>query len=219
MINGCRIPDELDYDVENGIWVSRGDEIVTIGLTDVHQSMAGKLTSVRTKPVGSDILQGRSLGTIESIKYVGKVVSPFDGRVEAINESLSMDPSLVNKDPYGAGWIIKLRSDSREATNILSGQLAVSAFKKKISELRVTCFEIPPDKFLNTLGLVCPGPVTRLGEEVGIMNRGEVIHMVADDPAAELDVISWAKVTGQEIVELRKGEANNILHFLVRKAK
>ncbi|MCH8023047.1 MAG: sulfurtransferase TusA family protein [Thaumarchaeota archaeon] len=70
---------------------------------------------------------------------------------------------------------------------------------------------------MNTLGLLCPGPVSRLSEEVGVMNRGEVIHMIADDPAAELDVISWAKVTGQELVELRKEEENTILHFLVRK--
>ena len=216
-INGCRIPNELAYDVENGIWVDLRGAIATIGLTDVYQSMASKLTSVRMKPVGSEIVQGRSLGTIESSKYVGKVVSPYNGRIEAINESLSNNPSLVNKDPYGAGWIVKLKLDSHESTGLLSGQLAISAFKKRISELKVTCFEIPPDKFLNTLGLLCPGPVSRLSEEVGVMNRGEVIHMIADDPAAELDVISWAKVTGQELVELRKEEENTILHFLVRK--
>lgn len=217
-INGCRIPNELAYDVENGIWVDLKGEIATIGLTDVYQAMASKLTSVRIKPVGSDIVRGRSLGSIESSKYVGKIVSPYDGTVETVNESLSTDPGLVNKDPYGAGWIVKLKLNSRDSTELLSGQLAISAFRKRISELKVICFEIPPDKFLNTLGLLCPGPVSRLSEEVGVMNSGEVIHMIADDPAAELDVISWAKVTGQEIIELRK-EEESILHFLVRKTK
>ncbi len=216
-INGCRIPNDLAYDVENGIWVDLKGEIATIGLTDVYQTMASKLISIRINPIGSDIVRGRSLGTIESSKYVGKVVSPYDGRVEAINDAVSKDPSLVNKDPYGAGWMVKLKLGSHESTDLLSGQSAISAFKKRISELKVTCFEIPPDKFLNTLGLLCPGPVSRLSEEVRVMDRGEVIHMIADDPAAELDVMAWAKVTGQELVELRKEEEKSILHFLVRK--
>ena len=77
--------------------------------------------------------------------------------------------------------------------------------------------ELKPDKSIDTIGLYCPVPLFRTREALELMNKGEVLEIFADDPAAESDIQSFTKRTGHELLKLEKDE--DVLHFLIKKTK
>ncbi|HUX99155.1 MAG TPA: sulfurtransferase TusA family protein [Candidatus Deferrimicrobium sp.] len=77
--------------------------------------------------------------------------------------------------------------------------------------------ELKPDKSIDTIGLYCPVPLFRTREALELMNKGEVLEVFADDPAAESDIQSFTKRTGHELLKLEKDE--DVLHFLIKKTK
>ncbi len=111
VIRNCELPDRLLYDVDHDLWARVEGEEVVIGLTDVGQTRAGNIQHVsfsrraRAGPVGP----GDSLAVLESAKWVGPVTSPFAGTASATNDALLDHPGLVNLEPYGRGWIVRLR--------------------------------------------------------------------------------------------------------------
>ena len=112
IVRGCELPDELLYDVENHTWFDELDDgNVKIGMTAVAAAMAGELVAVTPKKVGRAVKAGKSCATIESGKWVGPARSAAAGEVVAVNEALVDTPSIVNEDPYGAGWIVVLKPD------------------------------------------------------------------------------------------------------------
>jgi glycine cleavage system H protein len=90
-------------------WFSRQGDIVTVGITPYAAGEMTDITYVEMKPTGSRIDAGSSLGEIESVKTTSDVFSAVDGEIVAVNDAASADPSLLNSDPYGAGWLVKLR--------------------------------------------------------------------------------------------------------------
>jgi glycine cleavage system H protein len=109
-VRGCNLPDELLYDVENNIWYrENADGTVTLGMTTVAAAMAGQLVAFTPKKPGRPVQAGKSCATIESGKWVGPAKVAFDGEVVEANDGVVADPKLANRDPYGAGWLIKLR--------------------------------------------------------------------------------------------------------------
>src|SRR6266511_3226509 len=100
-VNGCNLPEDLHYLVEKHVWARRENGHVVVGLTDVAQSLAHKIISVTLKKPGKKLAKGKSLGTVESSKWVGPVPAPVAGEVVEVNEALSSDPGLLNRDPYG----------------------------------------------------------------------------------------------------------------------
>jgi len=110
IVRGCNLPDELLYDVENNIWYrDNADGTVTLGMTTVAAAMAGQLVAFTPKRPGRPVQAGKSCATIESGKWVGPAKVAFDGEVIEANDGVVADPKLANRDPYGAGWLIKLR--------------------------------------------------------------------------------------------------------------
>ena len=108
-VRGCQIPEELYYWVEKHVWVrDDGDDVLTIGVTDPAQHLAARVVAITTKKVGRTVERGQSVATIESGKWVGPVPSPVNGDIIAVNEALARDPTLVNSDPYGDGWVIRI---------------------------------------------------------------------------------------------------------------
>jgi len=108
-IRGCLLPQELYYLVEKHVWAKViSPEQVRVGLTSVAQKLSGKLTSITPKETGKVIAKGKSIGTVESAKWVGPVPAPVSGTVARTNPSLADNPTLVNSDPYGEGWIVEL---------------------------------------------------------------------------------------------------------------
>jgi glycine cleavage system H protein len=86
--------------------------------------------------VGRSIQKGKSAGTLESGKWVGPVTSPVTGEIVAVNEAMKTKPSLINTDPYGEGWFVKVRPAdwAGESTSLVTGEAAVAAYQKLMEE-------------------------------------------------------------------------------------
>lgn len=109
-VRGCDLPDDLLYDVENNIWYrDNGDGTVTLGMTTVAAAMAGPLVAFTAKKPGRSLDGGKSCATVESGKWVGPAKIAFPAEILEINEALSGNPKLANIEPYGAGWMVKVK--------------------------------------------------------------------------------------------------------------
>ncbi len=107
-VNECIIVKSLHYAVQDNTWVRINvDGTVTIGMTDVAQSLAGPILHAKSKTVGVTRKKGRPIATVESGKWVGPVKSPMTGEIVAVNENLVGNAQLVNRSPYQDGWIVK----------------------------------------------------------------------------------------------------------------
>ena len=139
---GCVVPRDLQYDVDSNVWVRfEGDEAV-LGMTDVAQTLCGKFVQITWKPPGRTVKRGRSLAIIESAKWVGPFPTPLTGEIVANNEAgFSADMLLANRDPYGAGWLYRLRpSDRAEAGALVDGETAFERYKAFIEANEIRCF-------------------------------------------------------------------------------
>lgn len=104
-----KIPDDLLYTEEHEYVKKTDDEsVVQIGITDYAQGELGDVVYVDLPKVGAAVGRMDVFGTIEAVKAVSELFSPLGGKVVEVNRAIEADPSLVNKDPYGEGWMIKL---------------------------------------------------------------------------------------------------------------
>ena len=101
-------PSDLLYSVTHEWVTTEGDE-VTVGISDYAQHALGDVVFVELPEVGSTVSKGESFGVVESVKAASDLNAPVSGEVTAINEALHNAPEAVNSDPYGEGWMIKLR--------------------------------------------------------------------------------------------------------------
>ena len=103
------LPGELLYTKDHE-WLRREDDgTVSIGVTDHAQSALGDLVYVELPEVGQDVTDGGDMAVVESVKAASDVYSPIDGIVAAVNDVLADDPETINTDPYGEGWIVKIK--------------------------------------------------------------------------------------------------------------
>lgn len=114
------IPQELHY-TEDHEYVKPGDEpdTVYIGITDYAQGELGDIVYVELPKVGASFGKHDVFGTIEAVKAVSELFSPVAGEVIEVNERLDKEPALVNSDPYGAGWMIRMKLDDAGETETL----------------------------------------------------------------------------------------------------
>jgi len=136
-VRGCNIPEDRYYWVEKHVWARLEDDgTVTIGITDVAQNMAKGIVNATPKDVGRAVQKGKSAGTLESGKWVGPVTSPVTGEIVAINEVMKAKPSLINSDPYGEGWFVRVKPTdwAGESALLLMGDAAVAAYQKFMEE-------------------------------------------------------------------------------------
>jgi glycine cleavage system H protein len=141
-VNGCNIPEDLYYWPEKHVWASPGDGgIVTVGVTDVAQSLAKKIISALPKPTGRPAKRGRSLGTIESGKWVGPVTSPVTGEITETNPAFASDPSIINTDPYGEGWYAKIQATDwdGESVDLVTGTDGVARYQSFLESEGISC--------------------------------------------------------------------------------
>lgn len=125
-----KIPETLKYSKEHE-WISVDDDKVTIGITDYAQGELGDVVYVELPGVGDHFDSNDTFGTIEAVKAVSDLFCPISGEVIEVNEDLEDAPETVNKDPYGKGWMIKIKVDD---TAQLDELLDVDAYKKIIGE-------------------------------------------------------------------------------------
>lgn len=123
------IPDEFGYTAEHE-WVAVEDGMARIGITDYAQSELGDIVFVELPEVGNETTQMEPFGTIEAVKAVSDLFAPVSGKVVEINTLLEDQPELINTDPYGEGWILKIKlKDESEAQKLLSAE----EYRKEIS--------------------------------------------------------------------------------------
>ncbi len=101
-------PEDLKYTKEHEWIRDNGDETATIGVTDFAQSELGDIVFVEIEPAGTEFEKDEVFGTVEAVKTVSELFAPVDGEILEINEALEMEPELVNDDPYGDGWMVKI---------------------------------------------------------------------------------------------------------------
>jgi glycine cleavage system H protein len=102
-----RFPDNIKYTKEHE-WVSVDGNIGTIGITDYAQGELGDVVYVDLNENIGDVTVGQSIGTIEAVKTVGDLYSPVTGRVVEVNQEIKNTPEIINSDPYGMGWMVKI---------------------------------------------------------------------------------------------------------------
>ncbi len=115
------MPGDLQYTKEHE-WLRREDDgSVTIGITDHAQSALGDLVYVELPEVGQDLDLDGEMAVVESVKAASDVYAPITGSVLAVNEGLADDPEKINLDPYGEGWIVRLKPDGEiDETGLMS---------------------------------------------------------------------------------------------------
>ena len=111
------VPDELMYNRSHE-WVRTEGDTVVVGITHYAQDQLGEVVYVELPDVGTGVDAGDELGTLESVKAVSEFLAPVAGEVLEINERLADEPNLVNDDPYGDGWLVKM-SGSVEGEDLL----------------------------------------------------------------------------------------------------
>ena len=125
-----KIPDSLLYTKEHE-WVKIDGGTATVGITDFAQGELGDIVYVEIERVGETVETGEVFGTVEAVKTVSDLFMPISGEVSEVNPSLDAQPELVNSDPYGEGWMIKIKvSDMSQKSQLLDA----SGYKELIGQ-------------------------------------------------------------------------------------
>jgi glycine cleavage system H protein len=124
-----QVPEDLLYTEEHE-WIAVDGDIATIGITDYAQGELGDVVFIELPEVGAQVKHMEPFGTIEAVKAVSDLFAPVTGEVTEVNGVLTNAPETINKDPYGQGWMVKIKmSNTEEAKSLLDAD----AYKKKVS--------------------------------------------------------------------------------------
>ncbi len=115
------IPANLKYTKDHE-WISINGDTATVGITDFAQGELGDIVYVEIEKIGENFLKEEVFGTVEAVKTVSDLFMPLSGEIIDINEILNERPELVNDDPYGQGWMIKIKLNSSETTELLNSE-------------------------------------------------------------------------------------------------
>ena len=213
----CDFPEDVYFDVENDVWLKPvSNDIARVGITTVLSFLAGHIQKIKLKTENPNVESGQSIATIESGKYFGAIRSPANGKVNRFNPRIESEPGLVNGQPYGEGWIVELEGfDQRALSGLLKGKSAAKKLEARINELKIRCFKKMPDEELVSVGVECSATLANLSEILEKAPIGRVVHVISDDPLAEMEMVRWSDQTGNELLETR--EEGKLVHFLVEK--
>jgi glycine cleavage system H protein len=114
-IRGFNFPDDLYYLIEHDAWVRLdADRLVTVGMTSLGAHISGEFIEFMARPVGEAIERERALGMLEMSKVIRSARAPIGGTITAVNERVRSVPTLINLDPYGEGWLVRMRPSAWE---------------------------------------------------------------------------------------------------------
>lgn len=125
----ANIPSDLLYTPEHEYLRDLGNGVVEIGITDFAQGELGDVVYIELPKVGTSFGKHDVFGTIEAVKAVSELFSPVAGEVTEVNSKLDGEPALVNSDPYGAGWMVRMRVQD---TGALSGLMKADAYSSHV---------------------------------------------------------------------------------------
>ena len=137
---GCRVPEDLLYDLGFHVWTKVEGQVATVGVTEPAQAYAGEVIFIKAKPVGTKVERGAILATIESAKFMGPMRAPLSGTVAEVNSAVVSKPSLMNSDSY-ANWVTKVTAEKldEELKLLVGGIEAAEKYKPIIDEWGVEC--------------------------------------------------------------------------------
>ncbi|MHB1612329.1 MAG: glycine cleavage system protein H [Sulfobacillus sp.] len=142
----CEFPDHLWFDVERDVWIlALENGFLRLGMTDPAQTRSGKVLHVRAR-AGKTQPIGKSLATIESGKWVGPFPAPVAGTVVKVNQAVLADPNLINRDPYGAGWLVEIQPENPDwhRPDLVLGEDVAPLYQSKLKEAGLTCMRCAP---------------------------------------------------------------------------
>lgn len=113
------IPQELKY-TKTHEWVKKEDEFLTIGITDHAQTMLGDLVYVELPEIETNFDSGQECAVVESVKAAADIYCPIPGEIIEVNEEVIENPQLINQDPYGRGWLFRIKPDDKSGSNLLN---------------------------------------------------------------------------------------------------
>jgi len=127
-------PEDLKYS-QSHEWVKVDKDIATVGITDFATKQLTDLVYVELPSMGAKVTKGSSFGVVESVKAVSDLHSPVSGTVVKVNEKLSKEPEIINQDPYGKGWMIKVKiEDQTELDTLMDSEEYEQLVKKEKKE-------------------------------------------------------------------------------------
>ena len=115
------IPENLKYTKDHE-WISIEGDVATVGITDFAQGELGDIVYVEIEKIGENFSKEEVFGTVEAVKTVSDLFMPLAGEIIDINEELNEKPELVNEDPYGQGWMIKIKINSSGISDLLNSE-------------------------------------------------------------------------------------------------
>jgi len=218
-VAGCALPEDRLYDLEQDVWWAEEPDghSARVGLLAALAAFAGPFQSVTFRPIEGAIARGRSVATIESIRFTGAVRLPVDAELLERNEEIVRRPRLLNDAPYGDGWVVRVRPErAHDPADHLETAAAVAArLEERIRTQRIRCWPATPDVELYEIGLECSAVLTKLSEEVAARPVGSALLLVTDDPTSPIEMVRWSDQTGHALLAHRR--EGNLHHFLVRK--
>jgi len=137
--------------------------------------------------------------------------------IRKTNPILMQDPGLLNKDPYGSGWLMEIEfSRPEELSQMQKLPEAQGQIASRLRELGVRCFAEFPDLEMFEIGVECSAVLVKLNEVLDRSPSGTVVHIVSDDSSADVEMQRWSDQTGNRVLESRK--EGNLYHFIAKKA-
>jgi glycine cleavage system H protein len=218
-VDGCRLPEDRLYDLELDVWWAEGPGApgtARVGVLAPLAAFAGPFRSVAFRPVEGVVGHGRSVATLESVRFTGAVRLPLDATVLERNEALVARPRLLNDAPYDDGWVVRVRAVRAEDAGRLETAGAIAErLRERIVAQHIRCWPQTPELELYEIGLECSAVLTKLNEELVAQRAGEAVLLVTDDPTSPIEMVRWSDQTGHTLLAHRV--EGPIHHFLVRK--
>ena len=137
-IEGYDMPDELFYHKEHGWARVEDDGKITVGMDGLFAKTAGDIVYVDMPMEGDDVSQDETIGKVQSSKWIGKLISPIGGEIAELNEAVETDSTLINSDPYGEGWILKIEPSNKDEDlgNLMQGAAVVEWIKAEAQKAK-----------------------------------------------------------------------------------
>jgi glycine cleavage system H protein len=218
-VDGCSLPEDRVYDLENSVWVRpEPDGRATLGLMSSLVAFAGKFHQVTFRPIEGPLAAGRSVATVESLRYTGPVRLPVAGTIVERNRDLERRPKLLNDAPYDRGWVVRFTPAAGApgpGGALASAADVVAPLRERIRVERIRCFPAFPDVELVEVGTECSAMLAQLDDLLGTRAPEDIVLLVTDDPTSPIEIVRWSDRTGHSVLAHR---TEGTLHqFIVRK--
>ncbi len=219
-VGGCPVPEDRLYDLEQDVWLRADPDgrSATVGVIGPLAWFAGPFVQVSFREVQGAQARGRSVATVESVRFTGAVRLPIGAEVVERNRALLEHPRLLNDAPYDEGWVVRVRPNAPLGASVAGLGTAAEiaeALRARIVAQRIRCWPQTPDLSLYEIGIECSAVLTMLNDELRDRPPGTAVLLVTDDPTSPIEMVRWSDQTGHALLAHRT--EGNLHQFLVRK--